>query len=156
MEPICLIIPPSLFLLDARTFMFLGILRIAAVLEKAGVTVHVMDLSGFRNFLDIVSDFAVTRKEVSCFAITATTPQMPAVAEIVSVLRAKSPNAKIILGGTHITLVNTAYKKEVKKEIFGRATETMHQMEMMFDVLVAGDGEEAIFLAMKSDSTQMI
>jgi len=156
MEPICLIIPPSLFLLDARTFMFLGILRIAAVLEKAGVTVHVMDLSGFRNFLDIVSDFAVTRKEVSCFAITATTPQMPAVAEIVSVLRAKSPNAKIILGGTHITLVNTAYKKEVKKEIFGRATETMHQMEMMFDVLVAGDGEEAIFLAMKSDSTKMI
>ena len=156
MGPICLIIPPSLFLLDARTFMFLGILRIAAVLEKAGVTVHVMDLSGFSNFLDIVSDFAVARKEVSCFAITATTPQMPAVTEIVSVLRQKRPDAKVILGGTHITLVSTAHKWEVKKEIIGRATEAMHQMDKMFDVLVAGDGEEAIFLAMKSDCPKMI
>ena len=33
---ICLIIPPSVFLLDERVFMSLGMLRIAAVLEYAG------------------------------------------------------------------------------------------------------------------------
>ena len=32
-DRICLVIPPSLFLLDDRVFMSLGILRVAAVLE---------------------------------------------------------------------------------------------------------------------------
>ena len=32
---ICLVTPPSIFLLDERVFMTLGILKIAAVLEKA-------------------------------------------------------------------------------------------------------------------------
>ena len=34
---ICLITPPSIFLLDERVFMTLGILKVAAVLEQAGV-----------------------------------------------------------------------------------------------------------------------
>ena len=31
---VCLIIPPSIFLLDERVFMTLGILKVAAVLEQ--------------------------------------------------------------------------------------------------------------------------
>jgi anaerobic magnesium-protoporphyrin IX monomethyl ester cyclase len=46
---VCLIIPPSIFLLDERVFMTLGILKIAAVLERAGIEVEMLDLSGVEN-----------------------------------------------------------------------------------------------------------
>ena len=49
-QNICLIIPPSLFLLDERVFMSLGILKVAAVLEQEGVTVELLDLSGVTNY----------------------------------------------------------------------------------------------------------
>ncbi|MCX5909771.1 MAG: hypothetical protein NTY64_21995, partial [Deltaproteobacteria bacterium] len=55
--------------------------------------------------------------------------------------------ARIILGGPHITLVNSAYRNEIRRGVSGRAHKAMHQAREMFDVLVAGDGEEAIFLA---------
>lgn len=64
-ESICLVIPPSVFLLDERVFVSLGILRVAAVLEQAGVRVEVVDLSGIENFLDAIEGHArVTRFEV--------------------------------------------------------------------------------------------
>lgn len=156
MGQVCLITPPSSFLLDERVFMFLGILRIGAVLEGAGYTVHNLDLSGVKNFPEAVADYAASHGDVVNFGITATTPQMPAVAEIVSVLRKVQPNARIILGGPHITLVNAAYKSEAKKGISGRATSAMRQMEAAFDVLVAGDGEEAIFPALSEDAPKLI
>jgi anaerobic magnesium-protoporphyrin IX monomethyl ester cyclase len=43
-------IPPSLFLLDERVFMSLGILKVAAVLEREGITVELLDLSGVKNY----------------------------------------------------------------------------------------------------------
>ena len=94
--------------------------------------------------------------EVTCFGLTATTPQMPAASKIVSVLRRIRPLARIILGGPHITLVNAAYKSERTQGISGRAVAAMHQMESMFDVLVAGDGEGAIFLALEKDPPKLI
>ena len=45
---LCLIIPPSLFLLDERVFMSLGILKVAAVLEREGIGVELLDLSGVK------------------------------------------------------------------------------------------------------------
>ena len=50
----------------------------------------------------------------------------------------------MILGGPHVSLVNAAHKK-----IGGRATKSLNELHEDFDVLVAGDGEEAIFLALK-------
>ncbi|MBI3812281.1 MAG: hypothetical protein HY283_08770, partial [Nitrospirae bacterium] len=47
---ICLITPPSIFLLDERVFMTLGILKVAAVLEQTGVEVEMLDLSGVENY----------------------------------------------------------------------------------------------------------
>ncbi len=49
-QHICLITPPSVFLLDERVFMTLGILKVAAVLERAGVQVDMLDLSGVENY----------------------------------------------------------------------------------------------------------
>ena len=51
---ICLITPPSIFLLDERVFVNLGILKIAAVLERAGYPVEMLDLSGIENYQDAV------------------------------------------------------------------------------------------------------
>ena len=126
--PVCLIIPPSVFLLDERVFMTLGILKVAAVLEREGISVEVLDLSGVKNFTEVVSDYLVTRPLVKTFGLTATTPQLPAVRKIVEILRSGS-KVKIILGGPHITLMNAAYKREIKNGVFGRAAEAMLQAE---------------------------
>ena len=77
MKPVCLIIPPSGFLLDERVFMSLGILRVAAVLERQGIPVEVLDLSGIANYPEAVADHAATT-DASAFGLTATTPQLPA------------------------------------------------------------------------------
>lgn len=155
-ERIALIIPPSGFLLDDRVFMTLGMLRIAAVLEKAGVVVEVLDLSGFSNFLDAVRDFARMSPSTT-FGLTATTPQLPPAIDIVRLLRQERPDAKIILGGPHITLVNAAAKGEVKRGVVGgRGAKALTQLTELFDVVVAGDGEQAIFAACHPDAPKLI
>ena len=52
-KKICLITPPSPFLLDERVFMHIGILKVAAMLEKEGYKVDFIDLSGVNNYLQI-------------------------------------------------------------------------------------------------------
>jgi anaerobic magnesium-protoporphyrin IX monomethyl ester cyclase len=143
MKPVCLIIPPSPFLLDERVFMSLGILRVAAVLEKNKVLVEVLDLSGISNFEDAM-DFHARHSEASIFGITATTPQMPSAYAIRNAIKKVLPNARVVAGGPHPTLVLAAAKKEKAP---GRAHKAKEDLELIFDVLVAGDGEEAIFLA---------
>lgn len=154
-DRVCLIIPPSIFLLDERVFMSLGILKVAAVLERKGTIVEMLDLSGVANYLDVVRDHVMSSTS-KIFGITATTPLMPAAADILNVIKSVKPDAKVILGGPHITLVQAAYKKEIKSGIIGRAVRAMRQAEEMFDVLVAGDGEEAIFFACHPNSPKLI
>ncbi len=153
---VCLVIPPSLFLLDDRVFMSLGILKVAAVLEQAGVAVDVLDLSGVKNYEEVASDYAKARLDIVHFGITATTPQLPPVAKIVGAIRNARGDARIILGGPHITLVNAAYRNEIKNGTQGRAVMAMQQAARMFDVLVAGDGEDAVFLALDERAPKLI
>lgn len=154
-ERICLIIPPSIFLLDERVFMSLGVLRVAAVLEQVGTKVEVLDLSGIINYKDVALEHAL-RSRAEIFGFTATTPQLPAVAEIVEVIKRIRPNAKTILGGPHVTLVNAAYKREVSQGVPGRAVLAMQKLEASFDTLLAGDGEEAIFLACNPSAPKLV
>src|SRR5262245_48312283 len=51
-QSVCMVIPPSSFLLDERVFMSLGILKVAAVLERAGHSVEMLDLSGIKNYVE--------------------------------------------------------------------------------------------------------
>lgn len=155
-ERICLIIPPSLFLLDDRVFMSLGILRIAAVLERAGAKVDVLDLSGITNYLEAVVDYAKSTG-VKIFGLTATTPQLPPATNIAHTIRRVLPSAKIIFGGPHATLVSAAYKGEQKRSVVnGRGRKAMEQLYVLFDVVVAGDGEESIFVACHPDSPKFV
>lgn len=151
LEKICLIIPPSVFLLDERVFMSLGLLKVAAVLEANFGKPDVIDLSGIANFEEALKDYILSNSDVFVFGITATTPQMPAVAKITKVIKEYNQRAKIILGGPHVTLTNAAFKNEAVKGFNSRATKAFQELSKNFDVLIAGDGELAIFEAIAKD-----
>lgn len=154
-ERICLIVPPSVFLLNERVFMSLGILKVAAVLESLNYRVEILDLAGVENFEEVVRDYLIS-SDISIFGITATTPQMPAVTKVVDTIKKIRPFAKIILGGPHATLINAARKNEQAKGIDGRATKSFQDLKEMFDVIVSGDGEEAISEALKPGAPKLI
>jgi len=146
MSPTCLVIPPSAFLLDERVFMNLGVLRVAAVLEQAGHPVEVLDLSGVENYEEVVREHAAA-SPARVFGLTATTPQLPAASRVAQAIRLVRPDARLILGGPHVTLIHAAARKEQNAGRTGRAVRALAHLQAMFDVLVAGDGEDAIFAA---------
>jgi radical SAM superfamily enzyme YgiQ (UPF0313 family) len=137
---LCLITPPSPFLLDERVFPALGILKVAAVLEKAGHEVDHLDLCGVSNSEDVVRSY----QGASVFGLTATTPQIPAAVRLGAILRERE-GAKTILGGPHPTLLHAAAKRGNE-----RAKVALKYLLEHFDVVVAGDGEKAIFTALYS------
>lgn len=148
---ICLIIPPSIFLLDERVFMNLGVLKVAASLEQGGHRVEVLDLSGVENYEDVVRDYAA-QTQAQAFGITATTPQMPAALKV----RRALGNRRVILGGPHPTLVHAAWKGEMKRGTNGRADHALTVLLDNFDVVVAGDGEAAIHVAIKPETRGIV
>lgn len=154
-QRIALITPPSPFLMDERVFMHLGILKIASVLEKKGHLVEMLDLSGVKNYLEVVKDFAEST-ESQIFGITATTPQMPSTYNIALKIREIKRDSKLILGGPHGTLTNSAHRIEITSGINGRSTRALQKLIDVFDVIVAGDGELAIFEAIEKGAPKIL
>lgn len=145
---ICLITPPSPFLLDERVFPHIGILKIASVLESKNIAVDFIDLAGIDNYLEVISDYVKETKN-KVFGITATTPQLPFATKISLRIKELMPESTVILGGAHVSLMNSARKSEIKKNITSRACEDIEKLGKLFDIIVAGDGEKAIFDALK-------
>ncbi len=154
-KAITLVTPPSIFLLDERVFVNLGILKVASSLEKEGVGVEHIDLSGTQNYLEALADH-LRQTETKIIGITTTTPQLPAVVKIINTIREVRPEMKIILGGPHITLADSAVKLEKKMGRVGRAHRALQQLVDLADVLVSGDGEFAIFHAIQPDAPKLI
>ena len=154
-ESVCLVVTPSPFLLDERVFMSLGILKVASTLERAGVAVEMVDLSGVRNSTDAIRHHASATR-ARAFGITATTPQLPAAVQICRAIRDARPDARVILGGPHVTLVNAAAKRELSQGASGRATKALQNLKDHFDVLVSGDGEMAVFVALGASPPPVI
>jgi anaerobic magnesium-protoporphyrin IX monomethyl ester cyclase len=154
-DSVCLIIPPSVFLLDERVFPSLGILKVASVLEQAGYDLAVLDLSGIKDYRAALTDF-LNKSNYPVIGITATTPQMPQVTEIRRIIHAFNPTARTILGGPHVTLTHTAAKKELRRNFEGRATKALNALMADFDVLVSGDGEKSIFEALADHPAKLI
>jgi radical SAM superfamily enzyme YgiQ (UPF0313 family) len=136
-------------LLDERVFPSLGILRVAAALEESGVEVNVADLSGVANYEDAL--IAVVPPDSTHIGITATTPQMCTATRIALRLRETHPRARLILGGPHVTMLNAASKRE---SALGtrRASSRLGEIAPLFDVMVAGNGERAIEVALHPES----
>ena len=153
MEKICLITPPSPFLLDERVFMHIGILKVASSLESKGYEVDFLDLSAIDNYVDVVSDYC-KNSNVKSFGITASTPQVPFAVIVAKEIKKIIPDCRLILGGPHVTLMNTASKREIKKGLdkSDRATKDINKLKQIFDILVCGDGELTIFEALKIKS----
>lgn len=140
---VCLTIPPSGFLIDAKVFPSLGVLKVAASLEAAGHNVHVSDLSG-------IADIEAATEAHECgadvYGMTATMPQMPAAAVVARILRQRGK--RMILGGPHVTLLNASARREPEN---GRSRKMLEELLTLFDALVAGDGERAVFRALEED-----
>jgi len=97
---LCLITPPSPFLLDERVFMHIGILKIAAVMEEKGYKVDFLDLSAVKNYMQVIKDYIEANKNYDLtMGITATTPQVPYAVKIGQFLKGKVK--RTILGGPH-------------------------------------------------------
>ena len=153
---VCFIIPPSPFLLDERVFVSLGILKVAGALEAHGYPVEVLDLSGVENFEDVAWRHA-RWESTNTYAITATTPQMPAARKVAEAIRCATTGeaslVKLILGGPHITLAAAAMKQEkpgLDGRLHGRGQKAFFDCAKIFDVTVAGDGEDAIVQAVEA------
>ena len=155
MQKVGLIIPGSSFLVDERVTPGLGILRVAAVLEQANISVDVLDLCGVQNYQEVVREYIVF-SGASTIGIGATSPQMPAVAKIVQAIRKTGKSIKLIFGGPHATAVNAAARMEQKKGTMGRGNAGLQQILDMFDVVIAGDGERSIFIALRENSPHLI
>jgi len=152
---VCLVSTPSSFLLDERVFPFLGVLKLAGVLSRAGIASEVLDLSGIKNYLDVLGAHA-RRSGARHFGITATTPQFPAAVQIAAAIRSVRPDARVIIGGTHATLTVAGMKYEKKMNRTGRAHRAWKALEENFDVIVSGDGERTIFPALADDAPKLI
>src|SRR3954463_9479514 len=83
---VCLITPPSAFLLDERVFVSLGVLKVAASLEAQRYRVNFLDLSGVENYLVPLEDYLAVCQDAAV-GITTTTPQLPAVMQIAATVR---------------------------------------------------------------------
>ncbi len=147
---VCLIIPPSIFLLDERVFASLGVLKVASSLEAAGHRVEVLDLSGISNYEEVTRIHAGS-SQAKVFGITTTTPQMPATNLIRAAIRSVRSDVRLIIGGPHPTLIAAAKKREDKLGHAWRANSAFQMMVTEYDTVVAGDGEQAIHLAIKQD-----
>jgi len=88
--------------------------------------------------------------------LTATTPQMPAATKIYRTIRATRPQARIILGGPHVTLIYAAYQYEQKRGRDARGTSAYRSLGEMFDVMVVGDGELAVFEALETPAPKLV
>lgn len=157
-KKVCIVIPDSIFLIDARVMPFLGPLYVAASLEKNGYIVDVIDLSGQKNWEEVLEKYFNSQSQVVPFCIGATSPQMPMTFKIARYVKEKFSDkiSKIILGGTHVSLAHAAKKLEVKKGIIGRAHNEIQKLLLDFDVLVCGEAEVAIYPALIANKGEII
>ena len=154
-QRVCIVIPPSPHLCDERVFPQLGPLRVAGALIQSGVSVDVVDCSGYTNYSSIVEKYAL-ESDTNIFAIGCTTPQLPNAEVIIRAIRQAKPRAKVILGGVHVTTACSSYKREKKLGIVSRGTKAFSYLFSLADVLVSGDGERAALVAIKTDSPPLV
>jgi anaerobic magnesium-protoporphyrin IX monomethyl ester cyclase len=144
MSHICLVIPPSPFLIDERVFPSLGVLRVASVLQHHPEidAIDVLDLSGVSSPLEMV-DVYLRDNSPNCIGITLTSPQFPIGKTIARRIREQS-DTHLIAGGPHVTMLNASMKRNPD-----RARVDMTQLESTFNTLIAGDGERAVIPALR-------
>jgi len=152
---VCLVTPPSAFLLDERVFVSLGILKVASVLEQSNYKVNFLDLSGISNYLESLETYLETSKDFA-IGVTTTTPQLPYAIKIITTIKRMRPEIRVILGGPHVTLTLAAVKLEQEGGIIGRAHRAKDKLQSLVDVMCPGDGEKAVLAALSENPPQIV
>lgn len=114
---IYLIIPPAPYLIDGKVFPPLGILYAAALLEKHGHEVKIIDMLNEKSILGFDIGYP------DYIGITATTPDFPKALEILQILKRINFKKKIVIGGSHSIIAPEECKKYFDmtgKELFDK------------------------------------
>ena len=106
----------------------LGICILAAVLERAGYGVAIIDAAAIQNTYQEVLD-SVLAMNPKYVGLTAMTHTISSAATIARMIKEKRPDIKVILGGVHVT---------------STPEETLKKHGRWFDVAVIGEGEKTI------------
>jgi len=152
LKSICLVNPPSPFLINEKVFVSLGILRVASSLERNGYEVKVLDLAGIEAWESEI-DCTVTKYDI--VGISSTTPQIPIVTKIAEYIKDRYKKS-VILGGPHATVIVGAYKRELKNNLNSRATVEINRLKKVFDHIVCGDGEFSILAIMEGIDSHIL
>jgi anaerobic magnesium-protoporphyrin IX monomethyl ester cyclase len=97
-KSICLILPPSPWLISDTDLPFLGPLYLSSYLKDKGFDVTVMDLSG-----ENLSDWW-PKEHFDVWGITGTSPNFPQMKIIAGRIKTVDPKALIVAGGAHATM----------------------------------------------------
>ena len=133
---ICLINPPSPFLLDDRVVPTLGVLQVASALEQDLHNVRVLDLAGCDEVVMLEQVRTAVQHACDVVGVTATTPQFPYAMVLLRLIRRERPDIRVIIGGPHATVQPESCSE--------------------FDCVVLGDGEEAVLQAIHSWAPKQI
>jgi anaerobic magnesium-protoporphyrin IX monomethyl ester cyclase len=123
---VCLIFPPSPFLLDPKALPPLGVLYVSAALKRLGHDVTVLDFADGYRFV-----------EADVYGVSITTPQFPEAVKILKFLREHGAE-RVVAGGPHASLM--------PKEC----------LEAGFDAVGVGDGELTMPVLMNADSPRIV
>jgi anaerobic magnesium-protoporphyrin IX monomethyl ester cyclase len=104
-----------------------GLLQLAAYLEKEGIEVQVLDGTALKNAWKGLAKTVSTSKADVIGVTCSATCLSPEALQTISLCRTLSPEAKIIAGGSHFTLMAEPILKEIKE----------------LDYIVLGEGEVA-------------
>jgi radical SAM superfamily enzyme YgiQ (UPF0313 family) len=99
-----------------------GLLQLATYLEREGIEVQVLDGTALGNsWKDIADSVSATQADVIGVTCSATC-LLPEALQAISLCRRLSPEAKIVAGGSHFTLMAGPILKEIGTSItlFGR------------------------------------
>ena len=99
---VCLITPPSPFLLDDHSLPWLGPLYVAASLRERGHRVRILDLTGHPDYRSVTKKDA-RENGADVYGLSATSPDYHLAVEIRDAIREVTPNQRVILGGAHAT-----------------------------------------------------
>jgi len=118
---VTLVIPPVPYMISDKVFPPLGILYVASFLRSAKQEVQVLDLTGQKDWKDIlVSACGSCHSHPDVIALTCTTPDFPQALQMLSIIKDANPAIRVAIGGPHPTVAPT--------------------LCTMFDTVVGGDG----------------
>jgi len=143
-----LVIPPAPFLIDDKSLPFLGIMSIASVLKQNKKNVDLLDLSGMKDYVNVLGDH-LKKKKYDYVGWTVNTPQLP---YVINMLEVVPEGVKTIAGGPHITSCYSA----VRHVQNSRIAKNIADLEDNFDHLFVGDGEISILKLLDGSITSQV